>query len=177
MTVRKTGSTPPPAKAPKAGSANAPSKTEAPVSTRASNQITNRFDAKSHSGSVEMTKDVSGPALRAQSKAVADTVMNVIGTYDKSFLLATDGLHDHVQDVAQKFIAEADTASHSGSAYSQLKSQYPDSHILLVGTGSTAKHDQIYYLVKSKDGETHKFENRGGALKEVPDANGLIFMA
>ncbi len=130
-----------------------------------------------HTATIDLSKTTNAGAIRKQGAVVADSVMHVIGTYDKSFLLSTDGLKAHVQQVATRFLAEADAANAKGSPYEQLQAKFPGSQVLLVGTGSLKADDQVYYLVKAKDGSTHKFENLNGKLKEVPDANGQIFMA
>ena len=44
-----------------------------------------------HTAAIDLGKTQNATAIRAQGKVVADTVMQVIGTYDKNFLLATGG--------------------------------------------------------------------------------------
>jgi hypothetical protein len=130
-----------------------------------------------HTAAIDLGKTQNAGAIIAQGKVVADTVMKVIGTYDKSFLLATGGVQRHVQEVATRFLAEADHSTGKGSAYEQLKTKFPGAHILLVGTAALKPEEQVYYVVRAKDGTTHKFESAGGKLKEAPAANGEVFMA
>ncbi len=160
---------PPAAAPPKAGATSAPAK------AKGAGEVHSTFTG--HTATIDLSKTTNAAAIRAQGKVVADSVMNVVGSYDKSFLLATDGLKAHVQQVATRFLAEADSAGQPGSPYSQLQAKFPGSQVLLVGTGSLKADDQVYYLVKAKDGTAHKFEAPGGKLKEVPGASGQIFMA
>jgi hypothetical protein len=122
----------------------------------------------------------TNPALTPADKAgrrIADSVMGVIGSYDRQFLLDTDGLKAHVTQVASHFMAEADTATGKGSMYEQLSAKFPGATVSLVGTASLSSADQVYYLVKTRDGAVKKFESVNGKPVETPKASGEIFMA
>ena len=130
-----------------------------------------------HTATVNLSTDAKLSPAAAGGKRVADAVMQCIGSYDKTFLLDTDGLKSHVQEVATAFVAEADAASQKGSVYNQLKGQFPGAQITLAGTASLKSDDQLVYLVRTKDGSVRKFIDQGGKAVERPDANGQIFMA
>src|SRR6185312_7616018 len=99
-----------------------------------------KSDFQAHTATVSVATNTTTPAA-VGGRRVADTVMKVIGSYDKSFLLDTDGLKSHVQSVATSFIAAADASSKPGSVYNQLTSQFPGAQISLAGTASTSAKD------------------------------------
>lgn len=178
MTVRGTKNSPLPVRSQPTSKTDAP---KAPAAAEKAGKAAPASDVKStftgHTASIDVSKTSNPAAIKAQGKVVADSVMNVIGSYGKNFLLDTDGERAHVQQVATRFLATADAANNKGSVYSQLQTKFPGSTITLVGTASVKNDDQVYYLVKAKDGSVHKFEDLNGKLKEAPDANGQIFMA
>ena len=186
MTVRgpdsktKLPSTPAPT-APKAN-AKPPATTPAPVKTATTSRNNvaedkkGKSDFQAHTATVSVATNTTTPAA-VGGRRVADTVMKVIGSYDKSFLLDTDGLKSHVQTVATSFIAAADASSKPGSVYNQLKSQFPGAQISLAGTASTSAKDQLVYLVRTSDNTVHTFEDQGGKAVEDPSASKQIFMA
>lgn len=186
---RKLGSSATPAKSTKvskseAKAAKAPAKSEskAPVKNQARNAAAAE-DKKgqsafaSHTATVDVVTDEKLSRAAAGGKRVADAVMQVIGSYDKTFLLDTDGLKAHVTQVATKFMEAADAADQKGSVYSQLKSKFPGAQISLVGTASLKTGDQVEYLVRTQDGNVRKFVDAGGKAVEKADASGAIFMA
>ncbi|MBS2027719.1 MAG: transglutaminase domain-containing protein [Deltaproteobacteria bacterium] len=185
MTVRgadsktKLPSTPAPS-APKASGKPAEAKNTAPAKTPSRNSAAEdrkgKSDFQAHAATVSVATDKLTPAA-VGGRRVADTVMKVIGGYDKSFLLDTDGLKSHVQTVATNFIAAADASSKPGSVYNQLKSQFPGAQISLAGTASTSAKDQLVYLVRGKDNTVRSFVDQGGKAVEDPNASRQIFMA
>ncbi len=130
-----------------------------------------------HTASVHVATNPSRTPAEKAGRRISDQVMNVLGSYGRPFLLDTDGLRAHVTRVATAFMKEADGATRPGSAYAQLLSKFPGATVSLVGTASLGANDQVYYLVKSRDGQVHKFENQSGGLVETPRASGEIFMA
>lgn len=130
-----------------------------------------------HTATVHVSTNAALTPADVAGKRISDQVMNVIGSYGRTFLLDTDGLRAHVTDVATKFMAEADTATGKGSMYEQLHAKFPGATISLVGTASLSKAEQVYYLVKTRDGATKKFENLEGKPVEAPKASGEIFLA
>ena len=130
-----------------------------------------------HTATLDIARNAKLTPAAVAGKRVADTVMQCIGSYDKSFLLDTDGLQAHVQQVATKFIAAADAAGTQGSVYGQLHAKFPGAQISLVGTGSLQAADQLVYLVRGSDNAVHKFVDVGGKPVEDARASDAIFMA
>lgn len=155
----------------------APTKTAATHSFEAASSPRKGPALHGHTATVHVSTNAALTPADAAGKRISDQVMNVIGSYGRTFLLDTDGLRAHVTDVATKFMAEADTATGKGSMYEQLRAKFPGATVALVGTASKGKADQVYYLVKTRDGATKKFESVGGKPVEAPKASGEIFMA
>jgi len=190
MTVRgpnsKTPKTPAkPSKLAKPATQPAPSAAAKPVAAAKPNLARNTLaeDGKGksafsgHTATVDVARGATANTAAAGGKRVADAVMQCIGSYDRTFLLDTDGLKAHVQQVATQFIAAAGTAGQKGSVYDQLKTRFPGAQISLAGTASLNAQDQLVYLVRGKDQVVHKFVEQSGKPVENPKASDQIFMA
>jgi hypothetical protein len=180
VTIRGTDSKQPKLSTPKAPAAPAtqPAAKAAPAPAakpaQAAGVSVNGFD---HTATVDVLRDAKLSPAAQGGKRVAETVMQVIGTYDKQLLLDTDGVKAHVQQVATAFIALADKSDQKGSVYAQLTAKYPGAQISLTGTTSTEKADQLVFLVRGKDNAVHKFIEKNGKPVESPKASDEIFMA
>lgn len=132
---------------------------------------------KSHTATVNVTRAATRAQVRAGAERVAAAVMTCIGSYDKHYLLNTDGLKADVAEVAGRVLLAASTADEAGSAAERLSTRFPGAKISLVGTASKAKLDAAYYVVTEKNGTVHNFaEGPRGGLTHIPNASGLVFM-
>ena len=126
MTVRGTKNSPIPVRS------QPTSKTDAPKAPAKAEKAGAAADVKStfegHTASIDVSKTSNPAAIKAQGKVVADSVMNVIGSYGKSFLLDTDGDAVFIYtppSIHSRSVSKARDKLHAAKLYKNGKDRYP----------------------------------------------------